>query len=118
MADSLVDQVRRANARLRALVSRTRNALAGRGSFTVTDIRAISEPVTAVKPIVGDAEKLRTIHPELTVELQTYKGNLEEIQTALEQMRVMLIARRAHIEAARGHLATLGMWNATLRLTR
>jgi len=118
MPDSVVEQVRRANTKLRAFVAQTRDSLTGRRNFNVTDVRAIAEPVGSVQPIVDDAENLRTVHPDLAGELENYKGNLEEIQVALEQMRVMLIARRASIEAARGHLATLGMWNAAMRLTR
>lgn len=118
MADSVVEQVRSANAKLRALISQTRNSLAGRGQFNVEHVSSIAEPIGSMQPIVDDAKNLRTMHPDLHGELEAYKGNLEEMQVALEQMRVMLIARRAHIEAARGHLATLGMWSATLRLTR
>lgn len=118
MADSLVEQVRNTSAKLRALISQTQNSLAGRGDFNVEAVRAIAEPIGAMQPIIDEANSLRTIHPGLDGELETYKGNLGEMQIALEQVRVMLIARRAHIETARGHLATLGMWSTTLRLTR
>jgi len=118
MADSVVEHVRAASAKLRSFVAQTQNALAGRGSFNASDVRAIAEPVGSVQPIIEEAESLCVLYPDLPGELETYKGNLEEIQIALEQMRMMLVARRAHIEAARGHLATLGMWNNALRLTR
>ncbi|HXX44782.1 MAG TPA: hypothetical protein VEJ38_08635 [Candidatus Acidoferrales bacterium] len=118
MTDSAVEQIRQANAKLRAVISETRNALAGCRTFSATDVRAIAEPVAALQPIVDGAEKLRLMHPELDAELETYKGNLEEIQVALEQMRVMLTVRRGQIAAARSHVATLGMWSATLRMTR
>jgi len=118
MEISILDQMRGANANLRALLSRTRNSLAGCGNFNVEDVLAIAEPVAAVQPIIDEAENFRAMHPELAVELDTYKGNLEEMQEALEQMRVMLTTRRAQIEAARGRLATLNMWNAALLLTR
>jgi len=118
MVPSAVEQVRDANAKLRSLISRTKDSLAGRCNFNVGDVRAIAEPVGSVQPIVDEAATLRATHPDLDAELETYKRNLEEVQVALEQMGVMLIARRAHVESARGHLATLSMWNATLRLTR
>ena len=118
MASSVVEQVRDANAKLRLLISRTRDSLAGRCNFTAGDVRAIAEPVGSAQPIIDEAATLRTTRPDLDAELETYKQNLKEVQVALEQMRVMLMARRAHIESARGHLATLSMWNATLRLTR
>ena len=40
------------------------------------------------------------------------------MQVALEQMRFMILARRAHIEAMRSHVETLGMWTAAVRLTQ
>ena len=118
MRESVVDQMRGVNTRLRGLLSQARNCLAGRGSFGGADVRAMAEPVASVQAILDDAKNLRAIHPDLSAELDIYKENLQDMQLALEQMRVMLATRRAHIQAARGHLATLGMWNATLRLTR
>jgi hypothetical protein len=118
MKESILDQVRSANEKLRALTSRTRDSLAGRGNFEVADVRAIAEPIGLMQPIVTDAERLRTIHPELDGELEAYAGNLGEMQVALDQMRFMLIARRAHIEAMRSHLETLGMWTAAVRMTQ
>lgn len=118
MADSVVDRVRSANTRLRALLTQAKDSLAGRARFNGADVRAMTEPIASVRSIVDDAESLRAMYPDLTPELESYKDNLEETQRTLEQMRVMLAARRAHVQAARGHLATLGMWNATLRLTR
>lgn len=118
MKESILDQVRSANEKLRILTSRTRDALSGRGSFDVVNVRAIAEPVRSMQPIVTEAERLRTIHPELDAELQAYARNLREMQVVLEQTRFMLIARRAHIAAMRGRLEALGLWSATLSMTR
>jgi len=118
MKDSIVEYVRNVNEKLRALIARTRDSLGGRGNFDVEDVRAIAEPVGQMQTIVTDAAQLRTIHPDLDGELEAYAGNLGEMQVALDQMRFMLIARRAHIEAMRSHLETLGMWTAAVRLTQ
>jgi hypothetical protein len=118
MEGSVVDRVRGANMKLRALLFHTREALAGRGNFTSDHVRAIADPVSRMAPIVAEANRLRTIHPDLDGELEAYAGNLNEMQTALEQMRFMLIARRASLEAMRGHVETLGMWTAALRSTQ
>lgn len=118
MQDSVVECVRGANAKLRTLISRMSDSLGGRGNFGVVDVREIAEPVGMMQPIVADAEQLRTIHPDLNGELEAYAGNLGEMQVALEQMRFMILARRAHIEAMRSHVETLGMWTAAVRLTQ
>lgn len=118
MRDSVVGNVRSANEKLRGLISRMRDSLGGRGNFGVVDVREIAEPVEMMQSIVSDAERLRTIHPDLNGELEAYAGNLGEMQVALEQMRFMILARRAHIEAMRSHVETLGMWTAAVRLTQ
>jgi hypothetical protein len=118
MEDSILNRIRSANLKLRDLLGRTRDALAGRRNFTVEDVRAIAEPVSQMEPIVAEAKRLRTMRPELDGELEAYAGNLGELQVALQHTRVMLIARLANMEALRGHLETVGLWTAALRQTR
>jgi hypothetical protein len=118
MKDSVVERVRGANSKLRALISRMRESLGGRGNFCVVDVREMAEPVGMMQSIIAEADELRTIHPDLNGELEAYAGNLGEMQVALEQMRFMILARRAHIEAMRSHVETLGMWTAAVRLTQ
>jgi hypothetical protein len=118
MEDSILNSICSANTRLRDLLARTRDALAGRQNFTVEDLRAIAEPVAQMDPIVAEAKRLRTLRPELDGELEAYAGNLGELQVALQQTRVMLIARLANMEALRGHLETVGRWTAALSQTR
>lgn len=118
MSDSILQRVRGANTKLNSLLLHTREALAGRSTFDAADVRAISEPVGQMGPLIEEAKLLRTSDADLNAQLETYAGNLAEMQVVLEQMRFMLIARRAHIEAMRGHLETLGLWSATLRMTR
>jgi hypothetical protein len=118
MDSSILRHVRGANSRLRALVRVTRDSLAGRRNFGVEDVRAIAEPVSQMAPLIEEAQSLRTLEPELDGELEAYAGNLGEMQEALEQMRFMLLARRAQMDAMRGHLATVRLWADTLRQTQ
>jgi len=118
MSDSILQRVRAANAKLQSLLGHTREALAGRSTFDAADVRAISEPVRQIGPLIEQAKMLRTGNADLDAELEAYAGNLADMQKALDQMRFMLLARRAHIEAMRSHLSTLGLWSATLRMTR
>jgi hypothetical protein len=118
MEASPLDLLRRTNARLRILLLHARDALSGRSKFDVTDVRAIAEPVKQAAPIVAEAKALRASDPDLSAELDIYKVNLSEMQVALERIRFMLIARRAHVESMRSHLETLGLWSSTFRMTR
>jgi len=118
MQESLLHTVRGANSKLQTLLQRVADALAGRRNFGVEDIRAMAEPVAQMAPIVSDAEHLRAAVPEMHGELDTYAKNLGEVQTALDRVRIVLLARCAHLEAQRGHLETLGLWAAAWRKTQ
>jgi hypothetical protein len=118
MEAAIANRVREANSKLRELLLRARDALVGRHNFNVEDVRAIAEPVAQMAPIVADAARLRVLQPDLDGQLEAYAANLGELQITLEHVRFMLIARRAHLAAARSHLETFGLWAATLRQTR
>jgi len=114
----LTVQVHAVNVRVASLVSRMRDALAGRQNFQAEDVRELSEPVSEMEPILAEAKRLRTLQPDLDGELETYTGNLGEAQKALEQLRFMLLARRANLDAMRSHIETVGHWAAAYRQTR
>lgn len=100
------------------MISRMREALAGRQNFQPEDVRELSEPVAEMEPILAEAKRLRTLQPDLDGELEAYTGNLGEAQKALEQLRFMLLARRANLDAMRSHIETVGYWAAAYRQTR
>jgi hypothetical protein len=118
MRDVILNRVRGANAKMESLLRRADGALAGRQNFSVEEVRAIAEPVAEMASIVSEAEHLRTTVPELHGELNTYAKNLGEMQTALDRVRVVLLARCAHMEAQQNHLETLGLWAAAWRKTQ
>ena len=117
MKPSLLDSVRGANLKLSTMLLRVRDALAGRHNIGVEDIHAIAEPVSQMAPLVAQAKKMRTVQPELDSELEVYAENLGEMEKVLEQMRFMLIARRANLEAMRGHVETVELWATAWRQT-
>jgi len=112
------DQVRRANLRLRDILLRARDALAGRQNFTVQEIRALSGPLAEMRQIVSRAAELRAADAELAVELNHYAVTLEELQTSLERVRFMLVARQTHLAAAQGNLERVALWAGALKQTQ
>ncbi len=118
MEDATLHRVRGANAKLRALLGRIGDALAGRRNFGVEDVRAIAEPVSEMAPVVCEAERLRVDVPGLQGEFETYAKNLGEMHAALDRVRCVLLARCAQTEAQRGHLETVSLWAATWRQTQ
>jgi hypothetical protein len=118
MEKSNQDRVREAEAKIRFLLFRAREALAGRRDFTVKEIRDISERLGQMEPIVSNATDLRAADTGLDADLKTYAGTLRELQTTLEQVRFMLLARVAHVDAARSHLKTVNLWATAFKQTR
>jgi hypothetical protein len=118
MNSTAVEKVRGSNAKLEFLLGRTRDALAGRTNFGVEDLRAISEPLRAMEPIVRESARLRGRQPELDGELKSYTSNLQQLQVLLERVHLMLIANLANVQEKRKHLATLGMWVAAWQQTQ
>ena len=118
MDESILNRVRSANDRLRSLVDLMRGALAGRCQFGVEEMRAISAPLSEMSPLIADAKRLRKIQPELDGAFEAYAETLSDVQTSLDQVRFMLLARRAQIDSMRGHLQTVGRWAETLGQTR
>lgn len=118
MENSIRDRVREAEAKLRSLLVRARDALAGRQDFTVKDIRSISERLGQMDPIVAQAADLRAKDVQLDADFRTYAETLKQLETTLEQVRFMLLARQAHLNAARSHLETVNLWATAFKQTR
>jgi hypothetical protein len=116
--NTLRDRVQSANLRLREILSRAREALEGRQDFTIQEIRALSEPLREMREIVSRSSDLRTADAELDADLKRYGATLEELQTSLEQVRFMLIARKAHLSAAHGHIERVALWTEALKQTQ
>jgi hypothetical protein len=71
-----------------------------------------------MEPIVSHAADLRAKDAELDADLKAYTRTLKELQTTLEQVRFMLLARQAHVAATRGHLETVNLWATAFKQTR
>ena len=118
MQISIKEKVRSSNAKLRALLASSRETLSGRHNFGPEDISAISSALQEIAPLLPDARAMCTSEADMRAELADYTRNLEDLKGTLEQVRFMLLARHAHLEAARGQVETLNLWAAALRQTR
>jgi len=118
MPSALLQKIDAANARVSVLLRETRGALAGQGDFGVQQVRALSEPIQQMAPILRQAAELRAENPEIASALDLYKMQLVELQTALDQVRVMLLAKRGQMEAGRVQLDAVAQWAAALRRTQ
>jgi hypothetical protein len=118
MSSPLREKIECVNAQIASLLEDTRRALTGECDFGVEQVRAISKPIAEMAPVMAQAKELRTLQPELEGQLDLYKSQIGELQTTLDQVGVMLLARRAHMEASRSQLEAVTHWAAALRQTR
>jgi hypothetical protein len=69
-------------------------------------------------PVVAQAAELRAREPEISSELDSYKSHLGELQMTLEQVRMMLLARRTQIATGQDQIEAVSQWAAALRQTQ
>ncbi len=118
MSSLLRQKIATVNARIGVLLADTRRALTGEREFGVEQVRALSEPIQEMAPAMQRATELRALQPEIAGELDLYKQQLGELHTALEQVRMMLQAKRTQMEAGRIQLEAVSQWAAVLRQTQ
>ena len=117
MGEGLRQTVERINARLATLIENARRALRGEGDFNAEHVRELRVPVEEMAPIVAESAALRRVQPEIIGELDLYKAHLGELQTTVDQLRVMLLARQASLRSDQTHLSAVSKWVSALRQT-
>jgi hypothetical protein len=118
MSTAIRQTLLRVNACLAGLLEEARRALRGESNFGVEEVRKIRQPVEEMAPIVAQSAELRRLQPELAGQLDLYKSQLGDLQTTLAQIRMMLLARQASLEAGRAQLAAVSQWMNAFRQTR
>jgi hypothetical protein len=114
----LLHTIEGVSSQLATLLAETKRALSGESDFGVEQVRALSQPVAAMAPIMARAAELQSLHPEIAAPLDHYKSLLRELQTALDRVRVMLLARRSQMDAGRVQLDAVSNWANALSHTR
>ncbi len=118
MSDAVRLTIKRVNERIAGLLEDARRALRGESNFGVEEVQNIRQPVEEMAEIVSRSAGLRRLQPELSEEFDVYKSQLGEMQTALGQVRLMLLARQASLEAGRAQISAVSQWINAFRQTR
>jgi hypothetical protein len=118
MYEAMRQTLLRVNTSLAGLLAEARRALRGECDFGVEDVRKIRGPVEEMAPIMEQSAELRRLRPELAGQLDLYKSQLSDMQITLGQIRVMLLARQASLEAGRAQLSAVSQWMGAFRQTR
>lgn len=108
----------RVNTTLAGYLEEARRAVRGECEFSVEEVRRIRGPVDEMGPVMANSAELLRMQPELAGQLDLYKSQLGDLQTTLGQIRVMLLARQASLEAGRAQLSAVSQWMRAFRQTR
>ncbi|HET7106227.1 MAG TPA: hypothetical protein VFI38_05405 [Candidatus Acidoferrum sp.] len=118
MYEAMRQTLLRVNASIAGCLEEARRALRGECDFCVEAIHRIHGPVDEMTAVIAQSAELLRLQPELAGQLELYKSQLGELQTTLVQIRIMLLARRASLEAGRAQLSAVSQWMGALRQTR
>jgi len=116
--DVLLEKVIGINARVGSLLQEARLALRGERNFGVADVRALSAQISEMAAVFPAPFHPQIRRPEMTVQLDFYKAQLTELDTTLQQIRMMLLAQRSQMELSRAHLAAVSNWTRAVQQTR
>jgi hypothetical protein len=105
-------------ARVQALHAESRLALSGEREFGVEQVRALSSSLLEMAPLVARSAELRIAEPDTAVQLDRYKSELRELQTTLDQIRLMLLTKCAQMQTRGGQLEAVSKWAGALRQTQ
>ena|ERR1700761_2759633 len=106
------------NSALEILIAGTRRALSGECDFGVAEIQALSARLQVMAPIVNRSAEFRIADPETVQPLDTYIDLLRQLQTALEQIHVMLLTRQTQMQQRKIQLHCIDQWASALRETQ
>ena len=118
MKDELRPGIEQINARLAVLLEEARRALRGEGEFEVESIRQLRNTIEKMAPILAQSLDLRRSHPEIASQLDLYKSQLNDLQTTIHKLRVMLLAQQASLHAGQSQNVAVSRWVSTLGRTR
>jgi hypothetical protein len=118
MHDTPCDTIKEVNSKIVPLLEEARAALRGERDFGVADVHRLLEPVGEMDSIVAQSSELRRLHPEAAVQLDFYKLQLRDLQTILQQIRMMLLTRQAGLNASQNNLTAVSRWVSALNQTR
>ena len=99
-----------ANGVLSDFLQRVDGLAIGTESITESDLQTLSQRLSTLAPEVGDASRGEKLDEALQGEIGKYVRNLLALQSALEKVRWIMLARKAHPESAKRRLDGVEGW--------
>ena len=106
-----------ANRELHSCLERMDALVHGKSDIGADELRALGQLLEATTPEVSEAKRNVPVDAVVQSQVQEYIGNLRALQVSLEQVRCVMLARRADLDVARQHIQGLQGWVDAYRQT-
>jgi hypothetical protein len=106
-----------ANLELLAFLSQADGLVQGTSDLGAEDLRAIGRLLETMAPEMAKSPRNGCDDAGAREQVQRYISNLRSLQVSLEQVRCVMLARRAKLEAARQHVEGVRGWADAYRQT-
>jgi hypothetical protein len=117
--DAAVRQtIERASDRLDVLLGDAQRALRGEADFDSVTVRRMREAIGQMSDVVSRSQELRKAQPDLGPAFDHYRAQLRELQTTLQKVRVMLLARQRNLQASQAQVTAVARWANAFQQTQ
>jgi|HubBroStandDraft_6_1064221.scaffolds.fasta_scaffold106725_1 hypothetical protein len=110
MDDQKHERFLSANQELRGFLHRVENLVNGTGTITDGYLKALSQRLSNLAPEIGDASHSETLDAGSRNEVAEYVKNLRALQSALEKVHSIMLARKLQLKSSRRHLVGFQGW--------
>jgi hypothetical protein len=106
-----------ANRELRSFLARVDGMVHGTADIGAGDLRELGRLLRSMAPEISEGSSHVSVDAALRALIQEYTGNLRALQSSLDQVRCVMLARRVQMEAAGQRLQGLQSWTSAYRQT-
>jgi hypothetical protein len=107
------------NSKIAIHVDRARRTLIGAAVFDVDSVRELMVLVSQMEPHVRAARRPNTqASREFSFQMDVYRKHLQGLSKSIEQIRMMLLARRGELEFSHRHMSAVSRWTSAYQQTK
>ena len=107
------------NSKIAVHLDQARRALSGADVFDVTNVQALADLLSQMEPHVKALRLPNAeVSHELALQMDVYTKQLRGLGKTVEQVRMMLLARRGELEFSHRHMFAVARWTSAYQQTR
>jgi hypothetical protein len=107
------------NSELAVHLNRAQRTLEGAEVFDVAEVRELMSLIARMEPQVRTARRSGSwTSREVADQMDIYQQQLQKLSRTLEQIRMMLVAKRGELEFSRRHMSAVTRWAHAYQQTR